>query len=122
MFNKPLFSSSAPISTCSNLTSFLFSKHVLIASVNFSPNAFRYSDCAVRPCCVHGVLLSRNKACCIVLSTDGLAKAAAAFFGAFDSIRAAMAARTRALIESLVPCGHSISLISINSKAAGSSA
>ena len=56
MFNKPLFSSSAPISTCSNLTCFLFSKHALLASVNCSPNAFRYSDCAVRPCCVHGVL------------------------------------------------------------------
>ena len=67
-------------------------------------------------------LLPINKAYCIVLSTGGLANAAAALFGAFDSIRAAMAARTRALIESLVPCGHSISLISINSKAAGSSA
>ena len=55
MSNMPRFSSSCPMSTCSNLMSDFFSKHSLIASCNRSPTLLIHSGCSGRPCCVHGM-------------------------------------------------------------------
>ena len=124
MSNMPRFSSSCPMSTCSNLMSDFFSKHSLIASCNRSPTLLIHSGCSGRPCCFHD-MPHMLRSCVyeangIVLSAGGLNASIATVLGACNWTQAAMEARTKALIESLVPWGHSISSISMNSKAAGS--